>query len=105
MKSYRLASEHAADDAVLAATPDAPAYAELLVACSRVRASLPPALCAMASPSTIGRRVELILDESTDRRASCILGSAFLGVVAALVATGTMLFTPALASAPPSASK
>jgi N-acetylmuramoyl-L-alanine amidase len=65
------ADEQAADDTVLRAEGDGPAYADLLVACAR-QFSLRPALqttaSAMASPSSLTRRVEAVLDPTTDRR-------------------------------------
>jgi N-acetylmuramoyl-L-alanine amidase len=56
---------------VLRAEGDAPAYASLLVECAR-QFSLPPALrttaSAMASRTTLTRRVEAVLDPAADRR-------------------------------------
>ena len=99
VKNYRLASERAADDAVLVATQDAPAYAGLLVACARVRAALPPVLCAMASPSTVGQRVEHILNEAADRRRAGVLWPAAWVAAFHLVAAGVLWISPVLAIA------
>lgn len=65
------ADEQAADDTVLRTECDAPSYADLLVECAR-QFSLRPALqttaSAMASPSSLTRRVESVLDPTADRR-------------------------------------
>ncbi len=67
----RAADEQAADDTVLRAEGDAPAYASLLVECAR-QFSLPPALRTTASPmasrTTLTRRVEAVLNPTADRR-------------------------------------
>lgn len=91
VRRCRMASERVADDAVLAAAPDAPAYAELLVACAHGRLGPQPTLWGMASPSTVTQRVERILDESADRRpAGRFMPAAFAvaacGIIAAVLA-------------------
>ena len=90
----RAADEQAADDTVLNSGTDAPAYAGLLVECAR-QFSLPPALqataSAMASPTTLTRRVEAVLNSATDRQpagaapmAACSLAISLLTAAACL---------------------
>ncbi len=96
VRRCRTAGERAADDAVLAAERDAPGYADMLVACARVRSGAQPALCSMASTSTVRQRVERILDERTDRRSCGVAWPALWSLISALAASGVVLFTPAV---------
>jgi N-acetylmuramoyl-L-alanine amidase len=96
VRRCRTAGERAADDAVLAAAQDAIGYADLLVACARVRRGVQTALCSMASPSTVRQRVERILDETTDRRACGVAWPVMWSAVSTLVAAGVIWFTPTL---------
>lgn len=99
LRSLRMAGERAADDAVLGMEKDAPAYAELLVNCSRRWTSgrrIAAVTSFMARPSTVTRRVEAILDASIDRRPAGFLwptaGAAACLTIAAIV----MLMSPHL---------
>lgn len=96
VRRCRTAGERAADDAVLAAAQDAIGYADLLVACARVRSGVQTALCSMASPSTVRQRVERILDETTDRRACGVAWPVMWSALSALVAAAVIFFTPTL---------
>jgi len=96
VRRCRAANERAADDAVIAATQDAPAYAELLVACARVHCAAQPALCRMASPATVSQRVERILDESTDRRPCGVFWPVVMTACSAAVLASVLLLTPRL---------
>ena len=98
------ADEQAADDTVLRTEGDAPAYAGLLVECAR-QFSLPPALqtttSAMASPTTLTRRVEAVLNPATDRRPAGA-ASLTMGVAAiSLLTAAACLASPPIEVAPP----
>jgi N-acetylmuramoyl-L-alanine amidase/beta-lactamase regulating signal transducer with metallopeptidase domain len=92
----RAASERAADDVVLADTQDAPAYADLLVVCARIRCGAQPAICGMASPSTVGQRVERVLDETTDRRPCSVAWQFAMTALSLLVIAGVIALTPGI---------
>lgn len=94
VRTCRAASERAADDAVLAAREDAPAYAGLLVECARHRQLWQPAVCRMAAASSVHQRVTRILDESADRRNAGPVWRTVTGVMCALLAATVMAATP-----------
>lgn len=104
VRRCRFAGERAADDAVLASSGDAPAYAGLLLACARsLPAGARSAVCSMAGPSGVQRRIERILDEEADRRpASAPLTALWSGTAISIVAAVLQLTPlPALAEGPP----
>ena len=99
----RAADEQAADDTVLRAEGDGPAYADLLVECAR-QFSLRPALqttaSAMASPSSLTRRVEAVLDPTTDRRTAGAGHLAGWAVILSLMTAAVCLASPQIEAVP-----
>ena len=99
----RAADEQAADDTVLRAEGDAPAYASLLVECTR-QFSLPPALrttaSAMASRTTLTRRVEAVLDPTADRRTAGAGHQAGWTAVLCLMTAAVCLAGPQIEAGP-----
>jgi N-acetylmuramoyl-L-alanine amidase len=102
LRHCRMADERAADDAVLRGEPDAPAYAELLVACARKWSAsrcTATVTSGMASPSTVCRRVERVLDPAADRRPAGVFWPTVWLALSALLAAVVIFLTPRIAVA------
>lgn len=97
------ADEQAADDNVLQAECDGPAYAGLLVECAR-QFSFPPALqataSAMASPTTLTRRVEAVLNPGADRRPANFAWLLSWAAIISLVTAVSSFAAPEVTTAP-----
>ena len=107
-RCYRQAQEEACDEAVLVQGTDPVSYSEdLLALAGSFRQSIPSGAIAMARPSNLRRRIELILDISRPRRPMTLWGHL------TLMTFGLVMVLPCLmvgvqshaAEAPPSAAQ
>ncbi|MES2470217.1 MAG: N-acetylmuramoyl-L-alanine amidase [Verrucomicrobiota bacterium] len=102
------ADEQAADDTVLRAEGDGPAYADLLVECARqfsLRPALQTAASAMASPSSLTRRVEAVLNPAADRRTAGAGHLAGWAAILSLMTAAVCLASPQIEAGPAASEK
>ncbi len=108
VRRSRAADEQAADNTVLRAESDGPAYASLLVECAR-QFFLPPALrttaSAMANRTTLTRRVEAVLDPAADRRTAGAGHLAGWAVILSLMTAAVCLAGPQIEAGPGASEK
>ncbi len=89
-RRLRDSQERAADDSVLATGHDAGDYASLLLSfAKRSSQRMPLSASAMAHPSTVGKRIERVLDEQQHRgqlgRLPCVIGCSAVLATTALI--------------------
>jgi len=98
-RRLRDSQERVADDSVLATGHDAGDYASLLLSfAKRSPQRMPLSASAMAHPSTVGKRIERVLDEQQHRgqlaRLPCVLGCAAVLVTTALISAAAPQAAP-----------